>query len=237
METKESINICITGILGRMGSFLMEYYKSSQNDSINLLAGVGRQNSFNGIPIYSNLIDCIKNHNIDVLVDFSTHPVSLEFVVFALENGINVVSGTTGYSKADLNMIKKIAKKNKRGVIISPNFSLGGIIIAKFLEEYHKYFDQIEIIESHNITKKDIPSGTAIVLNELCQNKCNNIHSIRLPGIIAEHQIILADGTQIIEIKHKTLNRDSFIRGINYAINDVYNNKSIKVGIENIIKE
>lgn len=213
-----------------MGRCLTEYYLNNK-DFIELVAGVDRKKEVLDIPIYSNLFECIQNHHIDVLVDFSSYPVSYEFVMFALENKINVISGTTGYQEEDFMHIEKLANINKTGVIITPNFSTGATLLAKFLKETMNYFNKLEILEAHSVSKKDIPSGTAKYLKKIAGFDVP-IHSIRLPGIIAEHTMEFSDGKQILVLTHKTLNRESFISGIDYAIKEVYNTKCIKVGIQ-----
>ena len=67
------------------------------------------------------------------------------------------------------------------------------------------------IIERHSQTKKDSPSGTAILLADIINTK--NIFSFRGPGFIAEHDVVFENDDEIITIKHKVLNREVFAIG------------------------
>ena len=86
----------------------------------------------------------------------------IENALFCLDNGINIVIGTTGLSDEEIAHLKQLSETNKVSCIIAPNFSTGAVLMMMFAKQAAKFFDNAEIIELHHNQKKDAPSGTAI---------------------------------------------------------------------------
>lgn len=221
------MKIVINGISGKMGAFLYKYLLSIKKYT--LIAGISRQDLSIGIPIYKDFKSCLDNERFDTLIDFSLYPHCLDIVKLAIKNNINVISGTTGYKSEDAEIIKDLAKKNNVGVIIKPNFSLINKELAEFMIQLKKNLPYIEIIEEHNIHKRDKPSGTAKYLAKLLNVDNEHIHSLRIPGIIANHRIIFSDPYQSVIFTHKINNRQAFINGIEHSLFEVTNNKTIDI--------
>lgn len=223
------MRVVINGISGKMGSFLFNYLKGKKE--FDVVAGISRQKLDLGIDLYEDFKSCLANVQFETLIDFSIYPYCQDVVKLAISNKINVVSGTTGYKKYDAQHINYLAKKNNVGVIISPNFSLVTKEMEDFLIQIKSMLPNIEIIEEHNIQKKDKPSGTAKYFGKLLDIDNNKIHSIRLPGVLANHHIMFSDESQSIIISHKINNRQAFIMGIEHAIIEATNHKTIKIMI------
>jgi len=221
------MRIMINGISGKMGAFLYNYL--SDKYEYDVISGISRQNISLGIPIYDNFKTCLENEDFDTLIDFSLYPHCLDVVKQSIINNINVVSGTTGYKKYDRNHIISLAKKNNVGVIITPNFSLINKEFTELVIQLKKYMPHVEIIEEHNIHKRDKPSGTAKYLGKILKIDKEKIHSLRIPGIIANHRIIFSDSNQSIAIIHKINNRQAFINGIEHSLIEVTNYKTIDI--------
>lgn len=110
----------------------------------------------------------IKLHYPEVAIEFSNPDCAFENIRYCLENGIPVVSGTTGWLKR-FDEIKEICELNGGAFFYASNFSLGvnlflhfNQIIAGIMSRYTDYV--VEIEETHHLHKKDAPSGTAISL-------------------------------------------------------------------------
>jgi 4-hydroxy-tetrahydrodipicolinate reductase len=163
-------------------------------------------------------------------------------------------------TKDDINELSKIAKQNGTGAIIAPNFAIGAVLMMKFAKEASKYFANAEIIEYHHDKKLDAPSGTAIKSAELMAetrkmfgldtvtgkesikgargavaNGNIHIHSVRLPGLIAHQDIILASPGQTLTIRHDTYDRAAFMPGVLMAIKKVTGLDHLVYGLENIV--
>ena len=221
------MKIVINGISGKMGAFLFDYLQKKAEYEI--VAGISRQPLEWGVKIYEDFKTCLMNESFDTLIDFSIYPQCLDVVKLALSHKINVVSGTTGFKKYDAQHIQYLAKKNNVGVIISPNFSLVTKEVEEFLVQMKKMLPNIEIIEEHSIHKRDKPSGTAKYFAKLLDVDQEKVHSIRLPGIIANHHLIFTDEDQSITVIHKINNRQAFIIGIEHAIIESTNHKTNKI--------
>ncbi|HEY8364763.1 MAG TPA: dihydrodipicolinate reductase C-terminal domain-containing protein [Haloplasmataceae bacterium] len=221
------MKIVINGISGKMGSFLYNYLK--QKKEYEVVCGISRQNLQLDIPIHSDFSDCLNKYKIDTLIDFSIYPYCLDIVKKAIVNGINVVSGTTGYKKYDAKIIRLLAKKYQVGVIITPNFTFVNKKTTDLIKQLRNSYPYIEIIEEHSIHKADKPSGTAKYFAKILKVDNDKIHSLRLPGIIANHHFIFSDHNQSITITHKINNRQAFINGIEHSLIEVTNYKTIDI--------
>ncbi|NLG81739.1 MAG: dihydrodipicolinate reductase [Bacilli bacterium] len=221
------MRLAINGISGKMGAYLYNYLKERSDWTV--VCGLSRQNLSLPIPIYKDIKSCLEREQFDTLIDFSQYPACVEVVKQAIINNINVVSGTTGYKKYDEKLIKYLAMKHNVGVVISPNFSLLSQELADLIYQMKKHFPYCEIIETHGIHKKDKPSGTAKYFANLMNLDYAFIHSVRLPGYIADHELIFADEYQSLIITHRINNRQAFISGIEKAIIDVTNLKKVEI--------
>ncbi len=221
------MKIVINGITGKMGAFLYNYLK--EKNEYEVVSGISRQTIEMDIPIYHDFTSCLENETFDTLIDFSVYPNCLDVLKQGISNNKNIVSGTTGYKKYDAQHITYLAKKHRVGVIISPNFSMVNKELTELITQIQKLLTNVEIIEEHGIHKKDKPSGTAKFFAKILNIDKDKIHSVRLPGIIANHHLIFADCNQSIELIHKINNRQAFINGIEHAIIEATNYKTIEI--------
>ena len=102
-------------------------------------------------------------------------------------------------------------------VFVAPNFSIGAVLMMRFAAEASKHLPRAEIVELHNEAKKDAPSGTAKATAEAMEGD-PAIHSVRLPGLVAHQEVLLAGDGQLLTIRHDTLSRDSFVPGVLLAL-------------------
>ncbi len=195
-----------------------------------------------------------------VMVDF-THPDSVyENTRTAIAYGVRPVVGTTGLTEKQLSDLTDFAEKATTGVLIAPNFSIGIILLQQAAIQASKYFDNVEIIELHHNQKADAPSGTAIktaqMLGEIGKqyNPAQveeqetlsgarggvgddniNIHSVRLPGLLAHQEIIFGASGQTYTIRHDTSDRAAFMPGVLLAIRKVTQLQTLVYGLEKIL--
>ena len=62
-----------------------------------------------------------------------------------------------------------------------------------------------------------------------------SIHSVRLPGRSAHHEIIFGAAGQTLSLKHDTLDRECYMPGVIQTVDYVCKNHSFVVGLENIL--
>ena len=106
----------------------------------------------------------------DVAIEFTAPLVALDNYKRALDNGVSVVSGTTGWTE-HMPEVEQWVKESGRSFFWASNFSLGVNIFAavnKYLAKIMNGFSDYDVTmrEVHHIHKLDAPSGTAITLAE-----------------------------------------------------------------------
>ena len=195
-----------------------------------------------------------------VLVDF-THPDSVyENTRSAIAYGISPVVGTTGLTPSQINDLAVFAQKANIGCAIIPNFSVGMVLLQQAASVAAKFYDNIELIEMHHNQKADSPSGTCIKTAEMIEEypkKYNqnlvketeslkgvrgglrdsglNIHSIRLPGLLAHQVVIMGSPGETYTIKHDTIDRKAYMPGVLQAIRKIGKFDSLIYGLEKLI--
>jgi 4-hydroxy-tetrahydrodipicolinate reductase len=92
-----------------------------------------------------------------------------------------------------------------------------------------------EIIEYHHPAKLDAPSGTA-KRTALLMGGDIPIHSVRLPGVVADQDVILGDVAQTLTLRHVTTDRTSFMPGVLMAVRRVGSlTERFTVGLESLL--
>ena len=107
----------------------------------------------------------------DVAIEFTAPSVAYQNCKDAMEAGVKVVSGSTGWIHNHEEEMRNLCSNNQKTLFWSSNFSLGVAIfsavnkyLAKIMDRFPDY--DVEMTETHHIHKLDAPSGTAITLGE-----------------------------------------------------------------------
>ena len=220
---------------------------------LELPSGAGR------IPLSNQIGDLLDATRPDVMVDFSTADASVAAARAALAHGVHVVTGTTGIPQPSLDELNAKAQERGLGVIVAPNFALGAVLLIHLARTVAPYFDYAEIIEAHHEAKVDAPSGTALAIARgLAQGKGRpfthpkpekeplpgtrggehqgvGVHSIRMPGRLAHHEVLLGAAGQTLSLRHDTLSRECYMPGVILAVREVVKRKGLILGLENIL--
>jgi 4-hydroxy-tetrahydrodipicolinate reductase len=169
----------------------------------------------------------------DVAIDFSTPSTAFENISHAINSGIPVISGTTGWLNK-LEEIEKLCKEKEGAFLYASNFSLGMNIFFELnkklsnLMKNHNYESNLH--EIHHIEKLDSPSGTAKTLAKDTEEILNNkikITAERVENVSGTHTIIYSCEEDEIEIKHTAKNRDGFAMGALIAAKWIIGKKGI----------
>lgn len=219
------IKVLVSGSAGKMGS---ESVKAVSKDPALELVGQ--------VSYSSELSTAIKSSGAQVVIDF-THPdVAVSNTQLILEAGARPVIGTTGFKPSDIEELKKLAKAKNLGGLIAPNFSIGAVLMMRFSAEAAQYFSKAEIIERHHDAKVDAPSGTAIKTAEMMNSLKNvPIHSVRLPGYVADQEVIFGGVGQRLRIIHESINREAFMPGVVLACKKVMTINELVYGLEHLL--
>ena len=214
--------VVVGGLEGRMGSFLVEALKVEED--ITLVASVSEVECLEGeTPIYNDIDKVLAEVDFDVYIDFTVYTFANEAAEKMLKAGKSIVIGTTGFNKEDVDYLKAVAKEYGGRGVIAPNF------------------DNFEIVEYHHVNKKDQPSGTATyIANTLdCALKrklaSTHVHSVRMPGVLAKHQVLVSDEYQTLELIHQSNSRHSFEKGIILAIRKVGELDELVYGLQHLL--
>ena len=149
----------------------------------------------------------------EAMVDFTVAEVVEGNVRAALEQGVPAVVGTTGWDPAAFD-----AHARERGVQLfyAPNFAIGAVLMMRLAEEAARFLPRAEVVELHSETKKDAPSGTAKMTAERIGGA--EIHSVRLPGLVAHQEVLFGGDGQLLTIRHDTFSREAFVPGVLLAL-------------------
>lgn len=205
-----------------MGKYIHQVLE--KRDGINVLGGIDRNKSFSSKEVK----DLKEFENVDILVDFSSKD-SYPILIEALKSNIKVVSGTTGFSINEIEMLKKTAKDMKTSIIWTPNFAKGASYMYKIIKSLNKSFELNDLIEIHKTTKKDAPSGTALEYSKLLEIDSRMIQSVRIKDAIATHEAVFSDVGEKIIIRHEVSSKNAFIVSFLTALNHIIKNDYVNV--------
>lgn len=176
----------------------------------------------------------ISPQNTDVVIEFSSPASAYENLKFCMENGLKVVSGTTGWLEHRAE-IESLCEAHNAAFFYASNFSIGVNLFFKLNKQLAKLMSnqpdyELVTYEIHHTEKKDAPSGTAITLaegimqeNESKKSWINNelptsaaevpIWSSREGKVPGTHTVKYISDVDTLEITHTAHSRQGFALG------------------------
>jgi 4-hydroxy-tetrahydrodipicolinate reductase len=248
------IQVAVAGALGRMGTEVSQAVNATEDMAV--VAGIDVRSAEG---VFTDLRQAINEGRPQVLVDFTIADAAFANALAALELGVRAVIGTTGMTPEQLAQIQAKAEQTKTGAFIAPNFALGAVLMMHFARIGAKYFDSAEVIELHHDQKIDAPSGTGHKMAmEMAEARGKpfasnvpdkeplpgargaewqgvHLHSVRLPGLVAHHEVIFGAQGQILTIRHDSTDRTSFMPGVLIAIREVVKLDKLVIGLDNLL--
>lgn len=213
-----------------------------------------------GIPVTSDLEMALVESKPDVMVDFTNPQSAYGNTALAVKYGVRPVIGTTGFTPEQIEDLDKQCKSRGIGGLIAPNFSIGAILMMKFAAQAAKYLPHVEIIETHGDQKLDAPSGTSIKTAEMIAANREElrqgnpkeeeiiegargayyngfrIHSVRLPGVFAQQEVIFGGYGQSLKIRHDSYERAGYMPGVKMAVEKVMGYTGMIYGFDHFIE-
>jgi 4-hydroxy-tetrahydrodipicolinate reductase len=194
----------------------------------------------------------------DVVIDVTVPAVSPGIVDFAVQHGLNVLVGTSGWTADRIARLERtLVAQPDVGVIIVPNFSIGSVLATTFAATAARYFDSMEIIEAHHASKVDSPSGTAIRTAELMgkaradlgpvaaphtdqrargqQVSSIPVHSMRMHGVVARQEVVFGGDGEILRLIHETMDPRSYEAGIRMSLLALADARGVIVGLDAVL--
>jgi len=241
-----TFRVAVVGATGRMGGLVSRLIHES-ND-FELAAGI------------SSTGELTEMLGADLVVDVSVPATSPRIVEFALEHGLKVLVGTSGWTGERLGALAaRISEVPAAAVIVVPNFSLGSVLATRFASMAARYFDSIEIVEAHGASKIDSPSGTAIRTAELMASERESggrglvaaahtdqrargqqvagipVHSIRMQGVVAKQEVHFGGEGEVLTLRHETLSPSAYETGILLALRALPAAQGLTVGLDALL--
>lgn len=206
-----SIKVCVAGSEGKMGRAVCEAVEEA--DGLELSA---QFDTATGGTLEESLAGA------DVMVDFTTPESALPNATAALDAGVHVVVGTTGF---DLSALEAHANASSANAFVAPNFAIGAVLMMEFARIAAKSMGPAEITEFHHEGKLDRPSGTAARTREVIEAAGGTvnepIHSVRLPGLVAHQEVIFGGSGETLTVRHDSTDRLAFMPGVILAVRRV----------------
>ncbi len=204
---------------GKMGKTIEEVAKKRDHEISQIIEDSGQ-------------LPSLLQNKPDVVIEFTQPDAVVNNLSFCIENGIPVITGTTGWLEKYDDIVSFCNEKN--GTFLqSSNFSIGVNLFFELNEWLAKKMAKLNfscsIEEIHHTEKKDSPSGTAIRLAEGIQNKNQQfrswineksadhtklgIISKRIENVPGTHTVSYSSQLESINIEHVAHNRSVFAEG------------------------
>ena len=158
---------------------------------------------------------------VDVVIDFTNAEAAVKNIRAVLSLGARIVVGTTGWY-AQLNDMKALAIKRGGALLYGTNFSICVQKLFRLTAELAKLDGyQFHISETHHESKIDVPSGTAITLQQIVEAEQSKIGadaqveitSRRVGDTKGEHIVIATGPYDTLELRHDAHSRRGFALG------------------------
>jgi 4-hydroxy-tetrahydrodipicolinate reductase len=256
------VRVAICGARGRMGQEMI--LGLSQDTEIEVVGGCDPRPPVDAappspLPITPALGELLDLAKIDVVVDFTTAEAAANNAGEALKRAVPIVIGTTGLGQAEIETIDELARAAQVAALVAPNFAIGANLLAQFAKIASRFFDSAEVIEIHHDGKIDAPSGTALMIaqgmrdgrgrpfsgDNVSKHVLPNsrgavsgdlhVHSLRMPGFVATHEVIFGGPGQSLTIRHDSIGRDSFVPGVAFAVKNIRGRVGLIYGLDQLM--
>ena len=194
------MRVALLGYEGKVGRALQPALEAAGHD----VKGIGRE-------------DPLEVEGLDAAINFTRPDVAHATVRAALEQGVPSIVGTTGLGKEELDDLDELAREKGVPLFLAPNFAIGAVLMIRLAAEAAEHLPRAEIVELHHETKLDAPSGTAKATAEAMGGDIP-IHSVRLPGIVAHQEVLLAQAGELLSIRHDAFSREAYVPGVLLAL-------------------
>ncbi|MGC5290249.1 4-hydroxy-tetrahydrodipicolinate reductase [Micromonospora sp. DT231] len=243
-----TLRVGVFGARGRMGIEVCKAVEAA--DDLELVAAIDQGD------------DLSAASGADVVVDFTTPDVVMDNLRWCVDQGIDAVVGTTGFTTERLEQVRGwLADKPGVGVVIAPNFGIGAVLMMQFAARAARHFESVEIIEQHHPGKLDAPSGTAThTARKIAQARAEaglgpvpdatkdevagargadidgvRVHAVRARGLVAHQEVLFGTTGETLTIRHDSYDRVSFMPGVLLAVRAVRNRPGLTVALDALL--
>jgi len=255
------IDVLVIGALGKMGT-LTARTVAAQDDL--RVAGLVDPRFAAGdarppveAPAFADVGAALGAVRADVAVEFSLPASVYENSLATLAAGVHTVVGATGLDDDQVAGLVAQASASDARLFVAPNFGPGAVLVMEFARRAARYYEHAEVVELHESSKKDAPSGTSLRTARLMVDDEGSriagvpgdapsrgldvdgvrIHSVRLPGLVAHQEVLIGGENELLTLRHDSYSRASFMPGVLLAVRRVSSLKESVVGLENLLGE
>ena len=249
-----SIKVAVLGAAGRMGTNVCAAVEAAPD--LELVARLDAGDDIAG---------GLATSGADVVVDFTIPSVTEANVHAAIDAGVHVVVGTTGWDEVSRGRVtehlaRRAEEGTEVGVLIAPNFGLSAVLAMTFAAKAARYFESVEVVELHHPDKVDAPSGTARhTAHAIAAARADagvapspdatedgweargmdvegvRVHAVRLRGLVAHEEILLGNVGEQLTIRQDSFDRVSFMPGVLLGVREIGSRPGLTVGLENVL--
>jgi 4-hydroxy-tetrahydrodipicolinate reductase len=199
---------------------------------VKLFGAGGKVGSVLGPALEAAGHELVELGEAEAMVDFTAPDAVVGNIETALEAGVPCIVGTSGW---DTGQVEAKALAVGLPVFYAPNFAIGAVLMMRYASEAAKHMPRAEIVELHHETKIDAPSGTAKATADGMGGGVP-IHSVRLPGIVAHQEVLLAETGQLLTIRHDAFSREAYVPGVLLALERLQDlGPGLTIGLENLL--
>jgi 4-hydroxy-tetrahydrodipicolinate reductase len=242
------MKVAVSGAMGRLGSVVAAGVANAEDMQLSGVYAPGHPGEVvAGMEIETSL----ENIEADIVVECAHPGVVMENLKGWHAKGFSVVVGTSGFSDERIQEVKSFWTNTDTCCLIVPNFSIGAVLMMRFAELASPYFDSAEIIERHEDTKPEAPSGTALATamrmgqvreelesHELAKGARGGlvsgvrVHSLRMKGLLSDQEVAFSNLGETFSIHHSSTSYESFANGALIAIRYAYTITGVAVGLD-----
>ncbi len=245
----DAIKVAVSGYRGKVGSVLAAALPLQPE--IEYVGGVTRGD---------DLASFLHQKRPRALVDFTRPSEALHNALAAVAAGASPIVGTTGIPPEGIDKLETACREKGVGGIVAPNFAIGAVLMMHLADIAAPHFDAVEVLEMHHAAKLDAPSGTALTTAKRLAARRKDkpfshkkpeketlpgtrggeegnvaIHSVRLPGFVADQEVIFGLPGQTLSIIHRTTSREAYVPGVLLAIRRVTSEARFYRGLDELL--
>jgi 4-hydroxy-tetrahydrodipicolinate reductase len=257
------IRVAVHGAAGRVGREVIRAVSAA--DDMALTAAIDRVPREQvadlpvDVPYFTDANQAFSEAPSDVIVDFSIATASFAMLPLAVAAGTRPVVGTTGFTDEQLRQLQTLCAEHRLGGLLAPNFTIGAVLLTRLAAIAAPYFEYVDLVEEHHEMKIDSPSGTALGIAKAIHDahpqrfkrvvpekeplagtrggdyEGISIHSARLPGRMAHHQVTFGGPGQTLTLRHDTNNRECYMPGVLLAVRRVGELDRLVIGLDKLL--
>jgi 4-hydroxy-tetrahydrodipicolinate reductase len=157
----------------------------------------------------------------DAAIEFSTPESAPDNIRRLIELRVPTVVGTTGWYE-QLDEIRSLATQHQAALVYGANFSVGMNLffkVAQYAAALYSRFAEYDpfLVEHHHKFKKDAPSGTALVIENLMResygDRMPHSLSIRAGYAPGTHEVGFDSEADTVMLTHTARSRHGFALG------------------------